>query len=221
MWPVFVVMAAVDAEHVLEMAAADDEDSVETLGAESADPALGVSVRVRRLDGRADHLDAFSPEDLVEGVAELCVAIVDEEPERLLVVELHEKVARLLRDPAAVRIRAAGDVLDPTGRERDEEEDVDPLQKGGSTVRKSQASMPDAWARRKPRHDECIRRCGAGRRPASSSSLRTDVADTGMPRPLSSPTIRLYPQCGFSTARRTISSRSERLSGGRPGLRCE
>src|SRR6266487_1150637 len=44
-----------------------------------------------------------------------------------------------------------------------------------STVRKSQASMLAACARKKARHDECIR-CGAGWRPASSSTLRTDVA---------------------------------------------
>jgi hypothetical protein len=61
-WSVFVVVAAVEAEHVVEMAAADDEDSVETISAESADPALGVSVRVRRLDRSTDHPDAFSPE---------------------------------------------------------------------------------------------------------------------------------------------------------------
>ena len=80
--------------------------------------------------------------------------------------------------------------------------------------------MLDACARKKARHDECVR-CGAGWRPASSSTLRTEVAETGMPRPLSSPTIRLYPQCGFSSARRRISSRSERPSGGRPRVRCE
>jgi hypothetical protein len=87
-------------------------------------------------------------------------------------------------------------------------------------VRKSHASMLDACARKKARHDECVR-CGAGCRPASSSTLRTEVAETVMPRPLSSPTIRLYPQYGFSSARRRISSRSERSSGGRPGVRCE
>src|SRR5689334_4532392 len=107
-------MAAVDAEYVVEVAAAEDEDSVETVSAESADPALGVSVRVRRLDRRADHPDALSPEGLVEGVAELRVAIVDEEPERLLVAEPHDQVARLLGDPPSVRIRRAGDVLDPS-----------------------------------------------------------------------------------------------------------
>src|SRR6266540_3251236 len=130
-WPVLVVVAAVNAEHVLEVAAAEDEDSVEAISAESADPALGVSVRVRRLDRRVDHPDALTPEDLVEGAAELRVAVVDEKPERLLVAEPHDQVARLLGDPAAVRSRRAGDVLDPPRRERDEEEDVDPLQKGG------------------------------------------------------------------------------------------
>src|SRR6266536_2907969 len=98
------IVAAVDAEHVLEMTAAEDEDSVETISAQSADPALGVSVRVRRADRCADHPDALSPENLVKGVAELCVAVVDEKPERLLVAELHDQVARLLGDPAAVRI---------------------------------------------------------------------------------------------------------------------
>src|SRR6266542_2294591 len=87
-----------------------------------------------------------------------------------------------------------------------------------STVRKSQASMLAACARKKARHDECIR-CGAGWFRASSSTSRTEVAETAIPRPLSSPTIRLYPQCGFSPARRRMSSRSERSSGGRPGLR--
>ena len=131
MWPVLVVVAAVDAEHVLEVAAAEDEDPVEAVGADRAHPALGVGVRVRRLHRRPDHLDAFGAEDLVEGVAELRVAIMDEEPERLLVAELHDEVARLLGDPAAVRVRGAGEVLDPPGRERDEEEHVDPLQERG------------------------------------------------------------------------------------------
>jgi hypothetical protein len=49
----------------------------------------------------------------------------------VLVAELHNEVARLLGDPAFVRVRGAGDVLDPPGRVRDEEEDVDPLQEDG------------------------------------------------------------------------------------------
>jgi hypothetical protein len=47
--PVLVVVAAVDAEDVLEVAASEDEDPVEAVGAERAYPAFGVGVRVRRL----------------------------------------------------------------------------------------------------------------------------------------------------------------------------
>jgi hypothetical protein len=86
MWPVLVVMAAVDAEHVFEMAAAFDE-----------------GVRVRRLNRRLDHLDALGSEDFVEGAAELRVAIMNEEPEGLI-GELQDEVARLLADPASVRV---------------------------------------------------------------------------------------------------------------------
>jgi hypothetical protein len=99
-WPVLVVVAAVDAEQVLE-AVAEDQDPIEAVGANRAYPTLGEGVCVRRLDRRADHLDAFRPEDLLEGAAELRVAIMDEEPERLLIVQLHGEVACLLGDPAS------------------------------------------------------------------------------------------------------------------------
>src|SRR5207249_11280334 len=130
-WRVLVVVAAVDVEHVLEVAAAEDEDPVETVGANRAHPTLGEGVCVRRLWRCADHLDAFRPKDLVERTAELRVAIMEEEPERLLSLELHGEVARLLGDPASIRVGTARDVLDPPGRERDEEEDIDPLQEDG------------------------------------------------------------------------------------------
>src|SRR5262249_54614914 len=41
------------------------------------------------------------------------------------------QVARLLSDPAAVGIRCASGVLDPSRRERDEEQDIDPLHERG------------------------------------------------------------------------------------------
>ena len=49
----------------------------------------------------------------------------------MVVAELQDKVARLLCDPASVRLRGGGDVLDPPRCERDEEQHVDPLQEGG------------------------------------------------------------------------------------------
>lgn len=78
--------------------------------------------------------------------------------------------------------------------------------------------MLAACARKKVRHEDRVR-WGAGRSPASSNTLRTEVAETETPSPLSSPTIRRYPQCGFSLASRRISSRSDHSIGGRPGIR--
>ena len=47
-----VVMVGIDAKHLLELPpAAEDEQAVEALATDAADPALGVSVRVRSLEG--------------------------------------------------------------------------------------------------------------------------------------------------------------------------
>jgi hypothetical protein len=43
-WTLAVVMGGVGAEHVLEVAAAEDQYPVEALGADGADEALGVGV---------------------------------------------------------------------------------------------------------------------------------------------------------------------------------
>src|SRR6266540_2916830 len=80
---------------MFEVAPAEDEDPVEAVSADGAHPALGEGVGVRRLDRGGDHFDALAAEDFVEGVAELGVAIVDEEPKLLLFAELHDEVARL------------------------------------------------------------------------------------------------------------------------------
>ena len=86
-------------------------------------------------------------------------------------------------------------------------------------MRKSQASMVAACARRNARQEERVR-SGAGCSPSSSSTLRTEVAETLTPSPLSSPTIRRYPHCGFSLASRRIIARNEGSSGGLPDLVC-
>jgi hypothetical protein len=78
-----VVMAGIDAKHVLELPPAEDERPDVAVAAHAADPALGVSVRVRRLDGRADHGDPVALEDVIAAATELGVAIVDQEAERL------------------------------------------------------------------------------------------------------------------------------------------
>src|SRR6266511_1999194 len=91
--------------------------------------------------------------------------------------------------------------------------------KAVSTVRKSQANVVAACWRKNTRHDRRTRSGAGGRRP-SISTLRTVVGETTTPRPLSSPTIRRYPQCGFSLARRRINAPVGGSSGGLPGSVC-
>jgi hypothetical protein len=59
------------------------------------------------------------------------VAVADEEPEAVLILKVDDKVACLLCHPAPVGLRGGGNVLDPSRCERDEEQDVDPLEKRG------------------------------------------------------------------------------------------
>ena len=61
-----VVMRCVEAQHAFEVAAAEDQQPVETLGADGADEALGIGIRLRCADRRVDHLDRLAAEDLVE-----------------------------------------------------------------------------------------------------------------------------------------------------------
>jgi len=74
-----IVVLDVDAQDVFEVAAADDQEPVETFGSDGSDKPLGVRVRLRRSHRRVDDPDSFAAEHLVEGSGELGVAIVDQE----------------------------------------------------------------------------------------------------------------------------------------------
>jgi hypothetical protein len=87
--PMLVEMPDVCDEHVVEVAAAEDQQPVEALAADAADPPFGVRSGLRRLRRRLDHPDAFRAEDLVELTAELAVTVTHEKPRAdILVVEL-------------------------------------------------------------------------------------------------------------------------------------
>jgi hypothetical protein len=75
-----VVVLDVAPQDRFEVAAAEDEEPVETFGADRADEPLGVGVRFGCAHGRGDDLDAFAAEHLVERQGELAVAIADQEP---------------------------------------------------------------------------------------------------------------------------------------------
>ena len=72
MRPLRVVVGHVAAKHVLEVASAEDQQPVETLGADGTHEPLRVGVRLRRPNRRLDHLDPFAAEHFVGGGRELC-----------------------------------------------------------------------------------------------------------------------------------------------------
>src|SRR5213080_1507252 len=108
MRPMAVVMVDVDAEHLLELSPADDQDPVEALAADGADPALGERVRLRRPEWCADDLDSVASEDLVEDAAELAVSVVNQEADRCQPCrERPGELASLLGCPGPARVRGA------------------------------------------------------------------------------------------------------------------
>jgi hypothetical protein len=120
-----VVMFDVDVQHMLEVAAVEDECPVQTLLPYRADPAFGVGVRDARPDWCDDHFSAFGGEYGVEPAAELGVPVPDEEPEPAAVVgELGEQIPRLLGDPDAGRVRSDPRQPHPSAVQLDEEQDV-------------------------------------------------------------------------------------------------
>jgi hypothetical protein len=70
-----VVVRDVDPKGLLEVASADDQQPVQTLGADGLHPALRVRVRLGRLHWDHEHLDAFRPEHCIEAVAELGIPV--------------------------------------------------------------------------------------------------------------------------------------------------
>jgi hypothetical protein len=71
-----------------------------------------------------DHGDSFAAEDLVEGAAELTVAVVDQEPHPLEQTGEAE-VARLLGHPGSARVGGAAGEMDAAATKLDEEQHVE------------------------------------------------------------------------------------------------
>ena len=100
--PLAVVMVDVDTQHSFEVAAVEDQQPVEALGAHGSDEALSDRVCFGRADRCPDDLDAFAAEDGVEVSRELAVAIADEEAKwRRLLSQRPGELASLLGDPGA------------------------------------------------------------------------------------------------------------------------
>src|SRR5436190_11332493 len=101
-----VVVTDVERENAFEVSAAHDQEPVEALAPDGADPSFDERVRAGRPHGCADRPDALEAEDLVERRRELAVTVMDQEPDRLRAIGKGlDDVARLLGRPLAGRVR--------------------------------------------------------------------------------------------------------------------
>jgi hypothetical protein len=77
-FPVGVVMLDVVDHEAFELMLVPDDGAVEELAAQGSDPAFSEGVRYRGPNRCLEDLEAFSCEDLVEGLDELAAAVTDE-----------------------------------------------------------------------------------------------------------------------------------------------
>jgi len=98
-------MIYVDRQYVLKLATVDDQDPVEELATEAAEPALRDRVRFGRADRCADDLDGVGGEHGVESGRELAVAVADQvgEPGGPI-TEIHQEAPGALGDPRPVGV---------------------------------------------------------------------------------------------------------------------
>jgi hypothetical protein len=106
-------------------ASPNDQQPVQALRADSADPPLRVGVRVRRLHRGHEHLDTLRPKHVIEPAAELRVSIANEEAHPASsFVQGQQQVARLLGDPGGIGIGGHTAQVDPAGIQLDEEQHI-------------------------------------------------------------------------------------------------
>ena len=107
------------------MSLVDDQEMVEAFTAYGADETFGECVGPWRPYRRLDHPGADVGEHGVERRSELRVAIADQEPEPGgPLAQIHDQVARLLRDPRPARMTGNPEDVDAPGLDFDHEEDI-------------------------------------------------------------------------------------------------
>ena len=139
-----VVVLNEDGQDGFEVALVADQQPVQALGSDGADPSLGVGVGPRRLDGGSDDAGVLSGEDLVEAGHELGVAVTDQELDVFVVVgQGGGQVAGGLGDPVAGRVGSDAGQPDPATFEVDEEQHVEPAETDG--VHGEEVAGHHAW----------------------------------------------------------------------------
>ena len=190
MRPPTVVMLDEHRERALQMCGVQHQKPIEAFCAGGPDEPFGDTVRLRRLNRRLDDSNALSLEHGIETVRELAVPISDEKANRFRPIGKGPgHLPRLLRDPVGVGTNGASGKMDATAGDLDEEQHVYPLKPdrvdgeeihGDDTFGLCAQELTPRWSFGPAR----------GKSSPSRRIFLTVVADTTMPRPFSSPTMR-------------------------------
>src|SRR5664279_291338 len=125
------------------MPLADDQKKVEAFTPYGADETFGERVGPWRPYRCLDHPGADVGEHAVERRSELRVAIPDQKPDRSdPLAQIHDQVARLLRDPRPARMTGNPEDVDAPSLGFDHEEDIQPSQDDGVDVEEVAGQQP-------------------------------------------------------------------------------
>jgi hypothetical protein len=171
-----VVMINVLGQHRSQLPASQDQHPVKQLPPNGAHPPLRIGIRLRLRTGVRGPFDRLGSKYRIERGGELRVPITDQKPEPAdLPRKLHEQIAAccVTHSPDGWAVtprtwtrREATSIINSTYRR---------LSNTVSTVKKSTASTPLAWARKNWRH-ETADRLGAGATPARRRMVHTVLA---------------------------------------------
>jgi hypothetical protein len=160
--PMGVVVLNVDSEHVLEVAASEDQQPVQALSAHRPDPALSVSVRVGARTG-VRSTSAPSEQNRSSNVRQNFASRsrTTKRSRRPRSLSISRRLRACWGDPGAIWVGGHSGEVDASGVQFDEEQHVQPRSYTVSTVKKSQATISAACWRRNARQVVVVRR-GAG-----------------------------------------------------------
>jgi hypothetical protein len=109
-------MPNVSVEHLVEVAAAGDEEPVGAFAAERGDPSLGDRIHPRRLWRREHYANADRSEHRVEGRCELGVPVADQVGEPVSgLFKICSESARQLGCPGSGRVIGDAEQVDSAG----------------------------------------------------------------------------------------------------------
>jgi hypothetical protein len=216
MGSVFVVELFVLAQGMPQVTFIPQQAAIQELTAAGVHPSLHDRIHAGHADADDHRVDASLGEDLIDERGELPIPIPDQIARPTVgVLQIHHQVLDGLNDPGRSRTSGSAEHADAPAGVLDDGQDVlalaiesDGLDEVAAKQRVRLGAQEVGPRRGRP----------LGRR-VDAFPLRishTVEAATLIPRVVSSPSTRQYPQDGFSFTRRRTSARMERTVGGRP-----